>query len=100
MRSLYAELFAINNELIGEYTKRARNHEELLAALKEVNQMIQKAAKMRGAHCVLSPSLPRARSSHSCLGRVRCSWLRKIPCGQRVSRSHQVQQHPVLVSHH
>lgn len=36
MRATYAELYALNGELIGEYTKRANNHEQLLAALKEV----------------------------------------------------------------
>ena len=27
MRRTYAELFALNNELIGEYTKRSNNHQ-------------------------------------------------------------------------
>ena len=26
MRRIYAELYALNNELIGEYTKRSTNH--------------------------------------------------------------------------
>ena len=47
MRQAYAQLYTLNAELMGEYTKRANNHEELLAALKEVNHMIQKAAKLR-----------------------------------------------------
>ena len=47
MRAAYAELYALNGELMGEYSKRANNHEQLLAALKEVNQMIQKAARLR-----------------------------------------------------
>jgi Bardet-Biedl syndrome 2 protein len=34
-------------DLIGEYTKRATNHSELLSGLREVNQMIQKAARLR-----------------------------------------------------
>jgi Bardet-Biedl syndrome 2 protein len=37
----------LNKELVGEYNKRAVNHQELLRALKEVNQMIQKAARLR-----------------------------------------------------
>lgn len=44
---VYNQLHSLNRELLGEYTKRANNHEALLAALKEVNQMIQKAAKLR-----------------------------------------------------
>ena len=47
MRQIYAELNNINNELIGEYVKRANNHKQLLGALKEVNSMIQKAARLR-----------------------------------------------------
>lgn len=47
MREAYKQLNALNGELIGEYTKRAKNHEQLLAALKQVNQMIQRAAKLR-----------------------------------------------------
>ena len=47
MSSYYSQLFDLNRELIGEYTKRATNHAELLAALKDVNHMIQKAARLR-----------------------------------------------------
>ena len=47
MRSTYATLYTLNGSLINEYNKRANNHEQLLAALKEVNQMIQKAARLR-----------------------------------------------------
>lgn len=47
MRRMYGELFDLNRELIMEHTKRATNHADLLAALKEVNQMIQKAARLR-----------------------------------------------------
>lgn len=47
MRAAYAQLYTLNSELIGEYNKRANNHEQLLAALKDVNHMIQKAARLR-----------------------------------------------------
>ena len=47
MKRLYSDLFTLNNELIGEYTKRSNNHNELMNALKEVNQMIQRASKLR-----------------------------------------------------
>ena len=47
MRNTYAQLYTLNAELMGEYGKRANNHEQLLAALKEVNHMIQKAARLR-----------------------------------------------------
>jgi len=47
MRSAYAQLYTLNAELIGEYNKRSNNHEQLLAALKDVNHMIQKAARLR-----------------------------------------------------
>jgi Bardet-Biedl syndrome 2 protein len=47
MRRAYTELGAMNNQLITSYNIRAQNHETLLAALKEVNQMIQRAANLR-----------------------------------------------------
>jgi len=47
MRRMYQQLFDLNRELIMEHTKRSTNHTELLASLKEVNQMIQKAARLR-----------------------------------------------------
>lgn len=37
----------LNRELLGEYTKRANNHSDLLTSLKDVNHMIQKAARLR-----------------------------------------------------
>jgi Bardet-Biedl syndrome 2 protein len=47
MSKMYAQLKDLNGELVGEYTKRATNHEELLKSLKEVNHMIQKASRLR-----------------------------------------------------
>jgi len=47
MKREYSELYSLNNELIAEYRKRSNNHQALLAALKEVNHMIQKAARLR-----------------------------------------------------
>jgi Bardet-Biedl syndrome 2 protein len=47
MCALYSRLHALNQELLGEYAKRANNQQELLTALKEVNLLIQKAAKLR-----------------------------------------------------
>lgn len=47
MRKAYTELNAMNNQLISGYNVRQQNHENLLAALKDVNQMIQRAANLR-----------------------------------------------------
>ncbi|KAF0974566.1 hypothetical protein FDP41_006598 [Naegleria fowleri] len=47
VRNMYNELYSMNKGLIGEYKKRSTNHEQLLSSLKEVNQMIQKAARLR-----------------------------------------------------
>eukprot|EP00906_Rhabdomonas_costata_P038539 RCo054403 len=47
MKKMYSSLYDVNRELIGEYLKRANNHDELLSALKGVNAMIQKAARLR-----------------------------------------------------
>lgn len=61
MRRTYTDLYHQNQELLGEYQKRSLNHEQLLEALKVVNSMIQKAAKLRNGkfkvcHRFLSPS--------------------------------------------
>merc|ERR1719335_743520 len=47
LKKIFSTLQQTNSELIAEYTKRANNHQELLSQLKEVNMMIQKAAKLR-----------------------------------------------------
>ena len=48
---MWSTVFDLNRDLILEHTKRTTNHTQLLAALKNVNQMIQKAARLRvGSH--------------------------------------------------
>jgi Bardet-Biedl syndrome 2 protein len=47
MRRTYTDLYALNNQLIAGYNNKSTTHEGLLAALKEVNQMIQRAANLR-----------------------------------------------------
>ena len=47
MRRAYTELYSLDNQLIVGYNIREANHTALLALLKEVNQMIQKAANLR-----------------------------------------------------
>lgn len=43
----YGDLFDVNRELMVEHSKRAENHAELLKALKHVNQVIQRASRLR-----------------------------------------------------
>ncbi|KAG1676464.1 hypothetical protein FOA52_002284 [Chlamydomonas sp. UWO 241] len=47
MRRYYRSLHDLNLDLVAEHDKRATNHVELLKNLKEVNLMIQSAAKLR-----------------------------------------------------
>merc|ERR1711862_426983 len=47
LKKVFSSLQQTNSDLIAEYTKRANNHQQLLDQLKEVNMMIQKAAKLR-----------------------------------------------------
>ena len=47
MKKNYAQVQQENTALINEYKKRQLNHEELLAALKKLNQMIRQASKLR-----------------------------------------------------
>lgn len=43
----YGDLFDANRELMVEHSKRAENHAELLKSLKHVNQVIQRASRLR-----------------------------------------------------
>lgn len=47
LKKVFSSLQQTNTDLIAEYNKRANNQQQLLAQLKEVNMMIQKAAKLR-----------------------------------------------------
>merc|ERR1711879_37333 len=47
LKKVFSNLQQTNSDLIAEYNKRATNHSQLLLQLKEVNMMIQKAAKLR-----------------------------------------------------
>ena len=47
MRRAYTELNALNGQLIAGYNVRSQNQAALLTGLKEVNQMIQRAANLR-----------------------------------------------------
>mmetsp|Transcript_7750 Transcript_7750/g.19732 ORF Transcript_7750/g.19732 Transcript_7750/m.19732 type:complete len:225 (-) Transcript_7750:80-754(-) len=47
MKGNYRQLYGLNRELMREHEKRATNYAELLAALKEVNSMIQMASRLR-----------------------------------------------------
>ena len=47
MKDTYQELQKLNEDLIGEYMKRSNNHDELMRALKMVNDMIQRASNLR-----------------------------------------------------
>lgn len=48
MKKTFALLHDLNRDLIGEHAKRTANHQRLVAALKSVNQIVQKAANIRG----------------------------------------------------
>ncbi|KAK3896155.1 hypothetical protein Pcinc_000175 [Petrolisthes cinctipes] len=47
MRQWYGELYNLNKDLISGYKIRCNNHQELLSCLKQVNQTIQKAGRLR-----------------------------------------------------
>lgn len=50
MLRFYRQLMDLNRDLVAEHTKRTTTHDALLASLKTVNQMIQKAANLRVGH--------------------------------------------------
>ncbi|XP_035213893.1 Bardet-Biedl syndrome 2 protein-like isoform X2 [Stegodyphus dumicola] len=47
MRRWHQDLHALNTELINNYKIRSNNHEELMTCLKQVNQIIQRAGRLR-----------------------------------------------------
>ena len=47
MNDVYMQLNALNKDLVTKYNIRNTNHTELLSYLKQVNQHIQHAGKMR-----------------------------------------------------
>ncbi|XP_050687071.1 Bardet-Biedl syndrome 2 protein homolog [Eriocheir sinensis] len=47
MKHWYRELYNLNKDLINGYKIRCNNHQELLNCLKQVNQTIQKASRLR-----------------------------------------------------
>ena len=51
MKKWYSQLYDINQDLVSGYKIRVNNHTELMETLKEVNQIIQKAGRLRGMLC-------------------------------------------------
>ena len=47
MKRSYGIVQQENGSLIGEYLKRTNNHQELIATLKELNNMIRNASNLR-----------------------------------------------------
>ena len=47
MKKSYAVVQQENGSLVGEYLKRTNNHQELIATLKELNNMIRNASNLR-----------------------------------------------------
>lgn len=50
MRRHYSQLMSLNSEMLAEHAKRQTNHQRLLEALRQVNAMIQKVARLRIGH--------------------------------------------------
>ena len=48
MRKWYSQLYDLNRDLISGYKIRCNNHQELMETLKQVNQIIQRAGRLRG----------------------------------------------------
>lgn len=83
MRKAYAAVEQENGALVGEYTKRSNNHEELVKSLKELNNYIRKASNMR-----VGPHQKRVvAESREC---IRSNTTQKIPM---VSKNREVTKH-------
>ncbi|CAG9466876.1 unnamed protein product [Pedinophyceae sp. YPF-701] len=68
MTRSYRSLMDVNRDLLMEHEKRATNHQQLLDSLKEVNGMIQKAARLRAGQ-------PKAAVVSACRSAIRSSNL-------------------------
>lgn len=53
MKRYYTHLHNINQELLAQYKVRCNNQEELLSHLKQINLIIQHAARLRGKSLTL-----------------------------------------------
>ena len=76
MRRAYTDLNSLNNQLVANYNIRAKSHEDLLSSLKEVNQMIQRAANLRAGSAktrVISECRAAVKSNNfSALNKIIC----------------------------
>lgn len=50
MMKHYNELMGVNDDLISNYTIRLRNFNEMQKTLKMINEILQKASKLRGIY--------------------------------------------------
>jgi Bardet-Biedl syndrome 2 protein len=71
MKKMYASVYELNRELLGETIKRSNNHNELVASLKEVNVMIQRAGRLR-----VGPS--KAAVIHECREAIRSKNIHQL----------------------
>ena len=91
MRDAYVELHAANRDLLSAYAIRSTNHEELVAALKTLNQTIQQQTRLKSMYSSLC--FCRAQAACDCLVLLcRCGRGADRLCGS-VSGSHQGRQH-------
>lgn len=74
MRRMCGSLYDLNRELLGEYVKRANNHAELMAALKDVNAIIQRAARLR----VGAPAAKVVQECRACIKEKNSAALFKV----------------------
>ena len=72
MKKWYSQLYDINQDLVSGYKIRVNNHTELMETLKEVNQIIQKAGRLRGMYNILCLFI-----HHSCFFRVHIKFPKK-----------------------
>jgi hypothetical protein len=120
MRRAYAELFSLNNELIGEYTKRSNNHQvrhlcgltcSRLAFSVLRASMSGAADSAEGCESDDSKGSQATRCQvccfalcHTCRSRFVRTPLRSGHCQDarrdRLPRRNQGKQHPLIVSHH
>lgn len=63
MRKWYGQLNDINRDLISGYKIRCNNHQELMDVLKKVNQIIQKAGRLRGDSSTIVPIVIHVKSN-------------------------------------
>ena len=105
MKKWYSQLYDINQDLVSGYKIRVNNHTELMETLKEVNQIIQKAGRLRGRYFslfmfVLSFKKKKGKTGINIFFLFHFSGKIQVQSHHRMPKCYQNKQRRVAVKNH